>query len=114
MSAIDEWVKWWESDGCRSFSKQHPEVHTLFGEIDPENGLQAPQNVPKNVLALGVEPGKEYMMPREDAVALAKDGKFRLRVLDTNAMGRFLDPVLETRWAAEHEKSAVHDLPPRR
>jgi len=111
---MDEWLKWWESEGSRSFSNQHPEVTALVGKIDPENGLEAPRQVPINVLALGFEPGREYTISRVEALELAKGGQFRLRVFDTDAIGRFLDPVLEKGWAAGHEKAGGQNLLPKR
>jgi hypothetical protein len=109
MSAIDQWQKWWESEGSDSFSKQDPEVEALFGKMNPENGLEAPQHVPMEVLALSYEPGTEYKMSGEQALGLAKDGQFRLRLFDTNAIGRFLAPAAEKSWAAQHEKAQIRE-----
>jgi hypothetical protein len=96
LSSIDSWTSWWETEGRTAFSNQHPEVKSLFGRLDPEDGLDAPNRLPNTILTTPFEPGqgKEGWLRREEAVRLAKEGKLRLRVFGNVALARSLNPSI--------------------
>jgi hypothetical protein len=109
MAAMDVWLGWWEAEGRDAFSRRHPEVISLFGRLEPENGLDAPRSSTKTVLVLSCEPPTEYRMEAAEAVTLAKTGKLRLRLLGDNAIGRFLDPEAERAWFTSPVNSGLRE-----
>lgn len=52
LDAIDAWLGGWEKEGRAAFSARHPEVLSLFGQLEPDNGLDAPRTFQKTILVL--------------------------------------------------------------